>query len=53
MDAELIQTGIAGLVVAGAALYAGTRVRRTIAAARAPKDAPGCGGGCGCGTDAH
>jgi hypothetical protein len=51
MDGQLLQTLLVGLIVLAAALYAGSRVRRTVLAARAPKDGPGCGAGCGCGDE--
>ena len=49
MEAEVVQTLIVLLVVAGAAFYVGRRMWRTVAAARATRrDAAGCGAGCGC-----
>lgn len=49
MDAQLLQTLAAGLIVLAAAAYAGRRVWRTVASSRAPKQDGGCGGDCGCG----
>ena len=49
----MMQTLIVLAIVLGAAVYVLGRVRRTLALARAPKDEPGCGGGCGCGTPEH
>lgn len=48
MDGQLVQTLLAGVIVAGAAGYAGRRWIATVASARQKKDDPGCGGGCGC-----
>ena len=50
MSGEMIQTLIVLAIVLGAAAYMASRVRRTLALARTPKDA-GCAGGCGCGTE--
>lgn len=46
-----MQTLIVLAIVLGAALYLASRWRKTLALARAPKDGPGCAGGCGCGTE--
>jgi hypothetical protein len=44
-----IQTLIVGLIVLAAALFFGSRVRRSILAARpAGGKGPGCGSDCGC-----
>jgi hypothetical protein len=51
MSADLVQTAAAGSIVLGAALYVGRRWWKTVSAARAPKDGPGCGAGCGCGDE--
>ncbi|HYH79961.1 MAG TPA: hypothetical protein VEX86_09185 [Longimicrobium sp.] len=51
MDAQMMQTLLAGLIVLAALAYVGRRAWRTLAAARTPKggDGPGCGSDCGCG----
>jgi hypothetical protein len=51
MTGEIAQTAAAGSMVLVAAAYMGRRWWKTIAAARAPKDGPGCGAGCGCGDE--
>lgn len=49
MDGQLVQTLLAGVIVAGAAAYAGRRWLAVVASARVPKGDAGCGGGgCGC-----
>ena len=53
MNGEWMQTLIVLAIVLAAAAYVGSRVWKTLAVARAPKDAPGCGAGCGCGTTEH
>lgn len=45
----MLQTLIVALIVLGAIAYLANRWRKTLALARAPKDAGGCGAGCGCG----
>ena len=47
----MLQTLIVAGIVLGAAAYLASRWRKTLALARAPKDAPGCGAGCGCGDE--
>lgn len=49
MGGETIQALAVGAVVLAAAAYMARRGWRMLAAARAPKDQGGCGGGCGCG----
>ncbi|HEX6926160.1 MAG TPA: hypothetical protein VF167_12135 [Longimicrobiaceae bacterium] len=46
MDPQTVQSLIVALIVAGAALFMGLRVYRTISTSRARKKAGGCGGGC-------
>jgi len=46
-----VQSLLVGLIVLAAAAYVGRRVWRTLVLARAPKDAAGCGDGCGCGEE--
>lgn len=48
MNAQLLQTVVVALIVAGAAFFMGMRVLRSVQAARAKKKA-GCGGGDCCG----
>jgi hypothetical protein len=46
-----VQTLIVMMIVLGAAVYVGSRWRRTLLSARASsgKSGPGCGSDCGCG----
>lgn len=44
----MLQTLLVVLIVAGAALYVGSRGWRTLRSARRRSE-PGCGGDCGCG----
>lgn len=46
-----VQTAIVALVLLAAAVYLGRRGWATLAAARRPKEGPGCGSGCGCGDE--
>lgn len=46
-----LQTLIVFALILAAAGYLLGRWRKTLALARAPKDGPGCGGGCGCGPE--
>jgi hypothetical protein len=53
MESALIQTLVAGTIVAGAALFLGRRAWRTVMnSRRASTDSASCGtdGGCGCAT---
>ncbi|HEX8693272.1 MAG TPA: hypothetical protein VF746_12670 [Longimicrobium sp.] len=47
----MLQTLIVAGIVLGAAAYLASRWWKTLALARAPKNAPGCGAGCGCGDE--
>ena len=52
MREELVmQTLIVATIVLAALFYIGRRGWKTLAAARALKDAGGCAGGCGCGDE--
>lgn len=46
MDSQMAQTLIVALIVAGATLFMGMKVMRTINASRAKKRGDGCGGDC-------
>jgi hypothetical protein len=48
MESSLLQTLLVGLIVLAALAFVGRRAWRTLAASRAAKDGPGCGGDCGC-----
>lgn len=45
MDSAMMQTLIAVLIVAAAAMFMGARVLKAVNAARARKKGAGCGGG--------
>ena len=52
MDAQMLQTLVAGVIVLVAAFFIGRRAWRTVSSARAPKGGDGgggCGSDCGCG----
>lgn len=46
MDPQSLQTLIVALIVVAAAVFMGTRVMRSVNAARAKKKGDGCGGSC-------